>query len=310
MANVNMVALGPISPVITKNKQVGANLSSLLNSGKFNINGATIKINTGDSLTLIADKINKHKSKTGITAQVVNNNQLVLKSKKAQVDIIDYGVLSKVVKQGMLGPGSNCLLRIVKAELGGEISENVMINYSQGKKTAEHRNANPLLEGEIIEHLADEARIAEEARMIEAWRRAEEARRAEDAWRAKDARIAEEREKIRIIEEIRHKVKLEFKAKGIQTGETSYTEKDYNDLPTTRRKLGSLLQGFECKYLAERKSWLEKETFKLLNNNRVYGLMHPIISVVGKFAITNDELQTVLGKVDTDYQLWRLRNRS
>jgi hypothetical protein len=290
MASVNRVALGSISSaVIRRDKQLGVNnLSKLFDSGKFKINGAIVSITKGDSLAAIANKINRYTSRTGIKAEVVNNNQLVLKSKKTKVDITDYGPLFKIVKKGMLGTGDNCLLQIVKTESGDKISENVMINYSQGKKAAGNPNANPLLDGIINGNLAEVVEEDDEAARI----------------------AAEEQEQLRIIERICEDVKGAFVADRIRYTNENYTEENYNDLVNTMEKVRVILNTFNYDYLSTRRNTLAPYIFELLDTNRINNLiLHPVIYWGGKYAITDDNWLVVRGAILRDYIHYTDRER-
>ena len=98
-------------------------------TGVFRLNGATIRVETGDSLKTIASKINAKKNITGIHAKVIGG-KLELYSKKQIVEIVDYdSVLKKFYEKKELGCNDNCLIQITRI---GSNSNYIIIKYKTG----------------------------------------------------------------------------------------------------------------------------------------------------------------------------------
>ena len=119
-----------------------------LKSGVLKINGIKIKIEAGDTLSVIAEKINSKSYDTKVEAKIIKNGlvyRLLLQSKNREINIMDYnGVFLSLYKNRLLGINDNCLIQAIR--IGSDKSNNaIILNYKY--ISTNHIFSNPIISG-------------------------------------------------------------------------------------------------------------------------------------------------------------------
>jgi|GEM_PF-6449276 len=121
-----------------------ASSKRVFKNGSIELNGRKIQVSSNDDLKSLASKINIKSYATKIEAVVISNGsqeKLLLKSKKSEVNLIDFsGIFKSLYQDEKLGVNKNSLIQVIRDSSYIKPS-NVSFNYYVSSKKQSSLNA-------------------------------------------------------------------------------------------------------------------------------------------------------------------------